>query len=362
MCVFAPQNNLQILKDLSNLQIQRRMLEGFTETRRKILVLKSNNKHNWLAFAIGNHLQGDYSKALSILDALQNTAGMGERAPNDKRPPTYEESEMHLYRAQILEESGKNAECVAYLEENGREIIDKMFLIEKRCSLLLLANTPESLEAAQKGYRTLLEWNPENYAYHVGFQKALGFIPVTSKATKSFQGVSYTPEQAAKLLEVYTKDPVFIPKDKYTKVASAVKRIPLHFTSGATFKTLVESYLRDKISRGIPSLFSDLEPLYADPAKALAIQEAIEEMLGHLRKDNKFCSGDAKDSESPSSLMYALHFAAQHYDHCSQWNTQTNTRAHRHNSASSSSSSPPSFLQPTLCSLNETSPRWNVSL
>lgn len=294
------------------------MLEGFTETRRKILVLKSNNKHNWLAFAIGNHLQGDYTKALSILDALQNTAGMGERAPNDKRPPTYEESEMHLYRAQILEESGKAAECVSYLEENAREIIDKMYLIEKRCSLLLLVNTPESLAEAQKGYRTLLDWNAENYAYHVGFQKSLGFIPVTSKADKSFQGVTYTPEQAEKLLQVYQKDDVFIPRDKYTKVASAVKRIPLHFTSGATFRTLLEVYMRDKISKGIPSLFSDLEPLYADAAKAATIQEVIEEMLGNLRQENKFRKEDAKDSESPSSLMYALHFAAQHYDHCSQ--------------------------------------------
>jgi hypothetical protein len=48
--------NMQILKDLSNLQIHCRFHDGFSETRRQILLLKPNNKGNWIAYAIGNHL------------------------------------------------------------------------------------------------------------------------------------------------------------------------------------------------------------------------------------------------------------------------------------------------------------------
>jgi hypothetical protein len=47
---------MQILKDLSNLQIHCRFHDGFSETRRQILLLKPNNKGNWIAYAIGNHL------------------------------------------------------------------------------------------------------------------------------------------------------------------------------------------------------------------------------------------------------------------------------------------------------------------
>lgn len=43
-------------QQLANLQIQRRMIEGFTETRRQILQLKSNNRQNWLAYCFGCHL------------------------------------------------------------------------------------------------------------------------------------------------------------------------------------------------------------------------------------------------------------------------------------------------------------------
>ena len=65
--------NLLILKDLSLLQIQMRQHQGFQETRRKILVLKSDNRVNWIAYAIGNHLCKNYKKCLNILDSYIKT-------------------------------------------------------------------------------------------------------------------------------------------------------------------------------------------------------------------------------------------------------------------------------------------------
>jgi peptide alpha-N-acetyltransferase len=308
------------MKDLANLQIQRRMLDGFTETRRKILQLKPNNKHNWLAYAIGNHLVGNYDKALSILQTLQTTEGMGERPPNDKRPPTYDESELHLYRAQILEEAGKLQECLAFLDEHKHEIVDRLWLLEKRASLLLrtaAAGSGPNAEA-ERDYRTLLSMNPENYAYHLGLHKSLGFVDAHHPSVNSFLGIRYSDEAAQKLLSLYTTDPLFQPTDKSIPRIAAVKRLPLHFTRGDTFRTLLVAYMRDKITRGIPSLFSDLEPLYedeADAGKAAVIQSTIEELLANLREANRFAKDEPKDSESPASLMYALIFAAQHYDH-----------------------------------------------
>ncbi|GAB5371202.1 hypothetical protein AAMO2058_001559100, partial [Amorphochlora amoebiformis] len=66
-------DNLLILKDLSMLQIQRKDHDGFQETRRKILLLKSDQRINWIAYAVGNHLLGDYSKCLHILDTFIKT-------------------------------------------------------------------------------------------------------------------------------------------------------------------------------------------------------------------------------------------------------------------------------------------------
>ena len=44
--------NLQILRDLSLLQVQTRDLHGFCETRRRLLQLKPNNKLHWMAYAV----------------------------------------------------------------------------------------------------------------------------------------------------------------------------------------------------------------------------------------------------------------------------------------------------------------------
>lgn len=60
--------NMQILTDLSLLQIQCRMLPDYAETRRKILKIKSSSRNHWIAYAIGHHLTGNYKKALEIID------------------------------------------------------------------------------------------------------------------------------------------------------------------------------------------------------------------------------------------------------------------------------------------------------
>ena len=41
-------DNLQILRDLSLLQIQLRDYDAFVETRRQLLTLKSSQKNNWI--------------------------------------------------------------------------------------------------------------------------------------------------------------------------------------------------------------------------------------------------------------------------------------------------------------------------
>lgn len=300
---------------MANLQIQRRMLDGFTESRRRILQLKSNNKLNWLAYAIGNQLVSNHTKALQILDALSNTTDLGQRAANDKRPITFEESEMHLYRAMLLEENGQIAECITYLTEKQHEILDKLFALEKRGQLHLQLGQNAEAEAL---YRKLIGMNSENYAYQLGLQKSLGFIDPKHPAIKSFVGITYTKEQSESLLKFYETDPLFTSTKEISK-SNLLKRLPLDFTQGETFKTLITRYLKEKLTKGIPSLFSDLEPLYRDTEKSQIISSIIDEFITNLRAENKFDKTDAKDSESPSSFMFALYYAAQHYDYLSQY-------------------------------------------
>ncbi|KAG4158474.1 hypothetical protein ERO13_D02G121566v2, partial [Gossypium hirsutum] len=49
--------------------------------------------------------------------------------------------------------------------------------------------------------------------------------------------------------------------------SSAVKRIPLDFLQGDKFCEAAISYIKPLLTKGVPSLFSDLSPLYDHPGK-----------------------------------------------------------------------------------------------
>jgi len=301
--------NLQILKDLANLQIQRRMLPGFLDTRRRILSLKSNNRHNWLAYAIANHLVGNYEQALSVLETFSTTQGLGARAPNDKRPPSIDESELRLYHIQLLADSNKPEQALEELKEKEWEILDDVEL--HRFQGQLLFATGKKDESTQE-FSKLLEILPENYEYHLGYLRAKDLIPddATSLADEDVAKWNLSKEQGDKLLDLYAND-AFLSKLK----ATSILRLPLTFAMDeAAFRKVLIPYIRRGISRGIPSLFSDLSSLYVVPFKSRVVGEVILEMVECLKEGNRFHADEEKESQSPSALMYALYFAAQHFD------------------------------------------------
>lgn len=61
--------------------------------------------------------------------------------------------------------------------------------------------------------------------------------------------------------------------------------------------------------KGIPSIFSDLKPLYNDIEK----REAIESIVKSFIEEWSPNSTSSEESEPPSSLLWALYFLSQHY-------------------------------------------------
>ena len=111
-------DNVQILRDLSLLQVQLRDTRGFLETRRRLLTLKSTNKMHWIAYAVANHLDGKGSEAIKVIDAY------GETVKEEGRERNYENSELALYRNLLLEESGKYDEALDHLDACKSVVVD----------------------------------------------------------------------------------------------------------------------------------------------------------------------------------------------------------------------------------------------
>ena len=59
--------NQNVLRDLGQLQVQLRDYEGYSETRRQILVSKPSVQLNWITYAVGIFLAKDYTRALEVL-------------------------------------------------------------------------------------------------------------------------------------------------------------------------------------------------------------------------------------------------------------------------------------------------------
>lgn len=64
-------DNIQILRDLSLLQIQMRDLEGYRDTRHHLFKLRPSQHASWIGFAMSYHLLGDYETAMNILETFR---------------------------------------------------------------------------------------------------------------------------------------------------------------------------------------------------------------------------------------------------------------------------------------------------
>jgi peptide alpha-N-acetyltransferase len=101
-------------------------------------------------------------------------------------------------------------------------------------------------------------------------------------------------------------------------------------TVGDEFRIAVDKYLRAYLSKGVPSTFVSLKPLYDNLEKRQIIQDLAESYLVSLKADSTFPpptdssdqpNGTSEKSEPPTTLLWTLYFLALHYAH---------PKSHRH--------------------------------
>lgn len=302
--------NLQILRDLYLLQVQMRDLKGFAETRRTMLTLKPNNRNNWIGFAIAHHLVGNYQMAIDIIEKYFSTLD-GAREAN------YEDSEIYLYANQLLEESGDLEKALQHLEDSKAMILDTLAWRQKKAEFLLRL---ERYDDAQALYEELLDINFDNYVYHRGVQCAVMkrsdvFDPKEKALPSALLDFATEPkgkEMADALVAFYESK-----KEAAGPKSVTCLRLPLDFTSGAVFKAHADALLKQQLTKGVPSLGSDLKTIYADKEKAKTIEELVLSYLKTLEGKKPLLEG-AKNPPSPTVLLWTMYFAAQHYDRLGQ--------------------------------------------
>ena len=288
-----PDNN-QILRDLSLLQVQMRDHAGFVSTRQHLLTLKPTNRNNWFTFAVAQHLRGQAAQALGIVEAYERTL---EGAPENE----YEHSEMLLYKNMLLEESGTLDKALEHLDANEKDIVDKLFVLEKRASLLLGLGRHADAEPL---YRQLLKRNSEHYGYHAGLQAC---VLHAAAPVECWRGATVDAATEGQLKDLYAELQHQHPR------SAVCRRLPLDFARDADyFRVAAKTCILPPLRKGVPSLFADLKPLYADAQKAAGIGAILEDWLSTLESSG--CLRGESAQEMPSTIMWVRVLLAQHCD------------------------------------------------
>uniref|UniRef100_A0A8C8CZ48 Uncharacterized protein n=1 Tax=Oncorhynchus tshawytscha TaxID=74940 RepID=A0A8C8CZ48_ONCTS len=264
-------DNLQILRDLSLLQIQMRDLEA--------------QRASWIGYAVAYHLLEDFEMAAKIVEEFRKT----QQTSPDK--VDYEYSELLLYQNQVLREAGLFKEALEHLTTYEKQICDKLAVEETRGELLLQLDRSEE---ATEVYRQLQERNPENWAYYQGLEKAL------------------KPASIEERQKLYEEAWVKYPK------GLVPRRLPLTFLTGEKFRECLDCYLRTNFSKGCPPVFTTLKSLYHDKEKVSIVEELVVGYETCLKSCRMFNQNDGGKEEPPTTLLWVQYFLAQHFDHVGQ--------------------------------------------
>jgi N-alpha-acetyltransferase 15/16, NatA auxiliary subunit len=255
--------NLQILRDLSLLQIQMRDWEGYVITRNSILTLKPTAQANWISFALAKHRSGNYTGALHVIDIYLGT--LTDDSPERKRG--YTSSELQLYKNRLLLQSSQPREALQHLDQCQTMIVDQdAWLWHTAVCHFALQQYDDAREAL---YQMMKRGSTEDYRVHMAYQCAVLHLPWSSTIESSSTGMNtlantqiLNATQRDYLLQLYQQDlRTAFPK------SSAIRRIPLTLLEGDDLCNYLMTYMRQSLIRGVPSLANDLGSLLVVPVE-----------------------------------------------------------------------------------------------
>jgi tetratricopeptide (TPR) repeat protein len=289
MALRIERDNLQILRDLSLLQIQMRDLEGYRDSRYQLLLLRPANKMSWIGYANAYHLLKDYDSALRIIKEFRKN----NRSTSQYDP---ENSELILYEVSILHEAGRYEHALTKLEENSACVLDKVAYLEARAAIFMELGR---LEEAEKVYWILVGRNADNRFYYEQIAKCRG------GCSTEIRNDIY--EKAAEL----------------NSRSSLPKLLPLFIFEGEAFEQRLLPYLRTGLRKGVPSLFKNIVPLYSNQTKVQAIEILLLEFVKRLESNgyNKGTLDEPNLPETPTTVLWVYYYLAQHFDRLKQYNT-----------------------------------------
>lgn len=278
--------NVQVIRDYSLLQIQLRNFEKYNVSRHQLLKLRPTNPGYWIGAIMSNYFTKRYSNALDLIKNFKDNILPSLTSKE------YILSELLLFQAIILEDSGDLEGSLKLLENSKGDIVDKLGLDEIKTRVLLKQNKyPE----AESIFRDLLKLNLDSKFAIEGIIKSKQLELPTSTVEKE-------SEVQNKLLVLLNELHELYPRSHYLNLL-ILKNTPVK-----SFEPVIRTYLDNQFKKGIPSNFVVLRKLYDSKEKAKIIENIALEFETKLRKNKS----DEKDAKT---LIWVLLFLSKNYDY-----------------------------------------------
>jgi N-alpha-acetyltransferase 15/16, NatA auxiliary subunit len=250
--------NLQILRDLSMLQIQLRDTTGFAITRNTLLTIKPNAKINWMAFALARHMSGDLPGAINVIDIYLGTLTEG----SSDLGRSYESSELAMYKNSIIAEIPNNyMAALEHLDTCETIVVDRGAWLLKRLEYELKLQQYQN--AQQTIYQLFDRGMTENHTIHsllmcqllqINDSKLIDEV-LRLRGTQTLATyIPLTEEQKQIIYQAYQNDL----QNMYPK-SYAIQRIPITVMDDEQFRHHIDIRCRKDLRRGVPSLCHELK-------------------------------------------------------------------------------------------------------
>jgi peptide alpha-N-acetyltransferase len=186
------EGNLQILRDLSYMQIQLREIDEFVSTRNEILKQRPTSRVNWMSIVVAQHYAGEHARALETMARFEGTVDEATfvAQSEDAKTAKFELSETHMFKAKMLEDAGRVEDALASLLTHADKIVDRAGWMTAVGGLhLRLAESDATTVDAVTGetvapaahrrkassvFRRLVDRMPDNHEWHALLVKSLG--------------------------------------------------------------------------------------------------------------------------------------------------------------------------------------------
>ena len=300
-------DNLNILKDLSNLLLYLGNFNDFAKYSLQCVSIKPALSVNWVQYSLAEYFLKDYEKALHAIDSVLKSF-----------EDTMKKQEMHevlLFKSNILFKLNKYEECIDLLEKNlDKWCVDRATFIEKIIYSCIKTN---NVEKGIKYCKMALKINPENINTYLSYFN----LKIKDLNFSKYEDLFVIEEKSPKRKEIYD----ILVKEiepELTKV-KINEKIKLGLLEDDEFKKSFSKYFYKNIKNNLPSFFNNIKFIYQYPqqkSKIPIIESILTSNISSIEKEQSLTQEilslniDNSSLNIPTTFIWVYYFSAQHFE------------------------------------------------